>query len=163
MFAPVLLSLALVVKADDVKDHFDKGLKLYNEKKLDSSLGEFNSALKGSPKDPTILRWVGFLNLEKQNYEAARSPLEQAVALEPKSVVAHLNLGNVYDGLKQYSKALGEFKEVTKLKPNSPDAYFNIGLLYSKVGKWNDAAEALRTSAKLDEASVKEHNEKAVG
>ncbi len=163
MLAPVLLSLAISMKADDVKDHFEKGLKLYNEKKLDSSLSEFNSALKGSPKDPTILRWVGFLNLEKQNYEAARSPLEQAVAIEPKSVVAHLNLGNVYDGLKLYSKALGEFKEVTKLKPNSPDAYFNIGLLYSKVGKWNDASEALRTSAKLDEASVKERNDKAVG
>ncbi len=158
----VFLSGAFIAKADEVKDHFDKGLKLYTEKKLDSSLSEFNLALKGSPKDPTILRWVGFLNLEKQNYEAARSPLEQAVALEPKSVVAHLNLGNVYDGLKQYSKALGEFKEVTKLKPNSPDAYYNIGLLYSKVGKWNDAVDALRTSAKLDEASVKERNEKAV-
>ena len=157
----IALTLALSTNfalADDVQDHFNKGLKLYNEKNLDASLAEFNVALKGAPKDPTILRWVGFLNLEKQNYEAAKEPLEEAVALDPKSVVAHLNLGNVYDGLKAYSKALAEFKTVTKLKPASPDAYFNIGLLYTKLGRWVDSADALRTASKLDEAGVKERN-----
>ena len=153
-----LCILPSLSKADDVQDHFNKGLKFYNEKNLTSSLDEFNIALKGAPKDATILRWIGFLNLEKQNYQSAREPLEQAVTIDPNSVVAHLNLGNVYDGLKLYPKAISEFKTVARLKPGSPDAYFNMGLLYTKLGRWSDAVDSLRSATKLDEDSVKDHN-----
>src|SRR5689334_18477358 len=72
--------------ADDVQKHFDAGVKLYQDGKKESALDEFNLAMKGAPKDATILRWVGFLELELRHYEAARGPLEQAVALDPNSV-----------------------------------------------------------------------------
>src|SRR5690349_21051713 len=88
--AAALLLIAGGVHADEVQKHFDAGVKLYQSHKADEALDEFNQALKGAPKDPNILRWIGFLQLERQNYEAAREPLEQAVALDSTSVVAHL-------------------------------------------------------------------------
>jgi len=140
--------------ADDVQKHFDAGVKLYQDGKKENALDEFNLALKGAPKDATILRWVGFLELELRRYEAARGPLEQAVSLDPNSIVAHLNLGNVYDGLSLYPKALEEFRKVTKLKPDSADAFYDIGLIYSKMSKWTDAADALKSAARLDAAAA---------
>jgi tetratricopeptide (TPR) repeat protein len=148
------LAIGAVASADDVQKHFEAGLKLYQSHKTDEALSEFNLALKGAPKDATILRWIGFLELSRQNYDAAREPLERAVELDPKSVVAHLNLGNVYDGLKQHSRALEEFRKVTKLKPDSADAFYDMGLIESKMGHWIDASESLRTAARLDAAAA---------
>src|SRR4051812_29810755 len=87
-----LLLFAACAHADDVQTHFDAGIKLYRDHKTDAALDEFNRALKLAPKDATVLRWVGFLEMEPQNYAAARDPLERAVSLDPNSAVAHLNL-----------------------------------------------------------------------
>lgn len=149
----VLLS-STGARADDVQKHFDSGVRLYQDHKTDEALDEFNQALKGAPKDATILRWIGFLELERQNYTAARGPLERAVSLDPNSVVAHLNLGNVYDGLKMYPQALDEFRRVTKLRPDNADAYYDMGLIQSKMARWPDAADSLRTAVRLDSASA---------
>ncbi len=150
-----LLVLVTRAHADDGQNHFDAGVKLYNAHNTNAALDEFNLALKTSPKDATVLRWIGFLELERQNYAAARDPLERAVELDPNSVVAHLDLGNVYDGLKLYPKALEEFRKVTRLKPDSTDAYYDLGLTQTKMGRWADAAESLGTAARLDSASAK--------
>jgi tetratricopeptide (TPR) repeat protein len=152
--ASALLLMGTALRADEVQKHFDTAVSLYKEHKTDEALSEFQLALKGAPKDATILRWIGFLNLQRKNYEAAREPLEQAIALDPNSVVAHLNLGNVYDGLKMYNKALEEFQKVTRLNPDSADAYFDEGMVYSRTNRWTEAAEALRTAAKLDTQSA---------
>ncbi|HLJ55947.1 MAG TPA: tetratricopeptide repeat protein [Chthonomonadaceae bacterium] len=150
-----LLALAIApVRADDAQDHFNAGVKLYQGRKTDEALSEFKTALRLAPRDATILRWIGFLELERQNYQAAREPLERAVQLDPNSVVAHLDLGNVYDGLKQYPSALEEFRKVTRLKPDSADAFYDIGLTYSKLGRWAEAAEALNNAARLDAAAA---------
>lgn len=156
--AAVCLAIVLVAAAchaDDAQKHFDAGVKLYREHKPDDALTEFNQALKGAPKDPNILRWIGFIELERQDYQAAREPLERALELDPNSVVAHLNLGNVYDGLKLLPKALDEFRKATKLKPDSADAYYDMGLIHSRMGHWREAVDALRTAAKLDTAAAK--------
>jgi tetratricopeptide (TPR) repeat protein len=156
--AGVLLLLATRAHADEVQQHFDAGVKLYQEHKAEQALNEFDRALKGAPKDANILRWIGFLQLERQNYEAARDPLEQAAALDPNSVVAHMNLGNVYDGLKLYPKALDEFKKVARLKPDSADAFYDMGLIQSKLEHWTDSADSLRTAARLDAATAAKAN-----
>ena len=150
----MFLAVITGARADDVQKHFDTGVKLYREHKLEDALDEFNLALKGAPRDASILRWIGFLQLERQNYESARDPLEQAIALDPNSAVSHLNLGNVYDGLKLYPKALDEFRKVTRLQPDSADAFYDIGLIQSKLGHWSEAGEALRTAARLDSAAA---------
>lgn len=150
-----LLLLAACAHADEAQIHFDAGVKLYQEHKTERALDELNQALKLSPKDATILRWIGFIELERQNYQAARDPLERAVAIDPNSVVAHLDLGNVYDGLKLYPKAMEEFRKVTRLKPESADAFYDLGLTQSKMGRWDEAADSLRTAARLDAAAAK--------
>ncbi len=150
-----LMVLVTCAHADDAQNHFDAGVKMYRDHKTEAALDEFNQAHKLAPKDATVLRWIGFVELERQNYQAARDPLERAVALDPNSVVAHLDLGNVYDGLKLYPKALEEFRKVTRIKPDSADAYFDMGLTQSKMGRWDDAADSLRTAARLDAAAAR--------
>jgi tetratricopeptide (TPR) repeat protein len=151
-YSCVLALVATCSHADEVQKHFDAGVKLYEAHKTADALAEFHLALKGAPKDATILRWIGFLEMSRRNYEAAREPLERAAALDPTSVVAHLNLGDVYDGLKLYPKALSEFRQVIKLKPDSADAYYDMGRVYTTTDRWPEAVEALKSAAKLESA-----------
>ena len=142
------------VRANDDQKHFESAMQLYKEHKTEEALTELEAAAKEAPKDPTILRWIGFIHLERQEYDLARTPLETAAMLEPKSVVAHQNLGNVYDGLKLYPEALKEFRLVASLKPDSADAYYNIAMVHTKTGKWSDAVASLKTAIGIDSAAV---------
>lgn len=155
--------LSVSVRADETKDHFDRGVSLYKERKNEAALQEFNAARqayiaahKDGPEDANILFWIGFIDLQMQNYKDAVDPLEQAIQINPKSPEAHLNLGNVYDGLKRYDDAVREFKKVIELQPtNAPaakqaDPWYNLGSVYYKQRKWPEAIAAYQKSAALN-------------
>jgi tetratricopeptide (TPR) repeat protein len=61
----------------------------------------------------------------------------------------HLNLGNVYDGLKQYPEAIKEFEMAGKLKPKSADAPFNLGSVYAKMRRFDLAVSEYRKATVL--------------
>lgn len=154
--AALLLFAAPAVSADRAQKYHDKGVTLHQQGNLDGALVEFSEGLKLVPKDASFLRWIGYIHLEKRNYESAKEFLEKAVLADPKSVVAHLNLGTAYDGLKMYTKALEEFQTVTRLMPNNADAYYNMGVVYSKTNRSKEAADAYKMAAKLEaEASTR--------
>ena len=155
--------LSVTAHADETKDHFDKGVSLYKEKKNDLALQEFTAARqantaahKDGKEDANILFWIGFINLQMQNYKDAVDPLEQAIQINPKSPEAHLNLGNVYDGLKRYDDAVREFRKVIDLQPanttpaKQADPWYNLGSVYYKQHKWPDAIGAYQKSAALN-------------
>ncbi len=149
--------------ADDTKEHFDKAVALYKEKKSEAALAEFTAARqafvaahKDAAEDPNILFWIGFMNLQMQHYADAVEPLEQAIQLSPKSADAHLNLGNVYDGLKRYDDAVREFKKVTDLQPASAsavkqaDPWYNLGSVYYKQNRMPESIAAYQKAALLN-------------
>jgi tetratricopeptide (TPR) repeat protein len=157
------VGLSVAARADETKDHFDKGVSLYKEKKNEAALQEFNAARqsymavhKDGPEDANILFWIGFIDLQMQNYKDAVDPLEQAIQINPKSPEAHLNLGNVYDGLKRYDDAVREFKKVIELQPANlapakmADPWYNLGSVYYKQRKWPEAIAAYQKSAALN-------------
>lgn len=135
--------------ADNAKTHFDKAMSLYKEKQNDAALQELDAARKLAPNDETILNWIGWINLAQGKYREAQEPLEHAVKEHPNAVDAHLNLGNVYDGLKMYPQAVLEFETVIHLKPQSADAYYNLGSVYYKMQRNADAVNAYRHATQL--------------
>ena len=157
------VGLSVVARADETKDHFDKGVSLYKEKKNDLALQEFTAARqayvaahKDGAEDANILFWIGFIDLQMQNYKDAVDPLEQAIQINPKSPEAHLNLGNVYDGLKRYDDAVKEFKKVIDLTPatataaKQADPWYNLGSVYFKQRRFPEAIAAYQKSAALN-------------
>lgn len=135
--------------ADTAKEHFSKAMAQYKENHLDAALDELEAARKLAPEDDTILNWIGWIDLSQKKYSEARIPLEHAVKIRPGSVDAHLNLGNVYDGLKLYPEAIREFEIITRLRPLSADAYYNLGSVYYKMEKNSDAVAAYRKATQL--------------
>ncbi len=139
----------IAARADTVTEHFNKGMELYKAKRYDASIEELEAARKLAPENDTILNWLGWINLSQGKYSDARAPLEHAVKIKPGSADYHLNLGNVYDGLKMYPEAVHEFEVITKLRPLSADAYYNLGSVYYKMQRTTDAIASYRKATQL--------------
>jgi tetratricopeptide (TPR) repeat protein len=62
---------------------------------------------------------------------------------------AFKNLGNAYDGLKQYNEAAAALKHATEIEPNNAAAHFNLGLALYNGGRYSEAIEAYLAVIKL--------------
>ena len=88
-----------------------------------------------------ISLWKGRRSETSPAYlDQVESLLKKAIALDPSSPEAHLQLGNLYSQRRQYAEAVPEYQEALRLSPNVPDAHFRLGQAYSHVGK-KDLAE----------------------
>lgn len=138
--------------ADTAREHFELGVKAYNSSKMDDALAEFQKAHELSPKEPTSLFWIGFIYLQQRHYQEALQPTLDAVALRPNIADGHLNLGNIYDGLKRYPEATKEFETAIKLEPKMPrlaDAYYNLGSLDLKMDRKTEALAAFQKAVSI--------------
>ena len=148
----LLSAPALSAHADTAREHFDLGVKAYNSSKMDDALTEFQKAHELSPKEPTSLFWIGFIYLQQRHYQEALQPTLDAVALRPNMADGHLNLGNIYDGLKRYPEATKEFETAIKLEPKMPrlaDAYYNLGSLDLKMDRKAEALAAFQKAVSI--------------
>ena len=106
---------------------------------------------KGAPKDATILRWVGFLQLELRHYEAARDPLEQAVTLddeldydepEPLPFPARHWLGAALIEAKRFSDAETVYKKDLEQHPHNGWSLLGLQQALKGQGKTDAAVDA---------------------
>ena len=61
----------------------------------------------------------------KKDYDKALADYDEAIRLDPDSVLAHNNRGGVWYYKKDYDKAIAEFNEAIRLDPNFAGAYDN--------------------------------------
>jgi serine/threonine protein kinase len=88
--------------------------------------------------------------IEKDPGEA-KSLLQKAVELDPRSADAYFNLGYVYAMGKDYPKAEEMYSRAVKLAPPYLDeALFNLGLVQEKQGKKKQSMESLERAAKIN-------------
>jgi tetratricopeptide (TPR) repeat protein len=79
---------------------------------------------------------------------------QQAVALEPGSAEAHLNLGIAL--VDQFDRPGGfkEFSEAVRLDPNLAAVHYNLGRFFFETGKYEDAGRELETAIRLQPDSA---------
>jgi len=87
--------------------------------------------------------------------EDAIKTFRKAVALNPNSSDAHLNLGIAL--VDQYDRSDGfqEFFEAARLDPRSAAAHYNLGRFYFETGKYQAAREELEQASKLQTSFAK--------
>jgi tetratricopeptide (TPR) repeat protein len=86
---------------------------------------------------------------EFQKYEAqkmlnlseAEKLYHDALAIDPKSVYAMVNLGHLYLMREEYPRALDIFQKAELIKPNDPVLQFNLGVTYSSLEQKDKARE----------------------
>src|SRR5437764_92992 len=79
----------------------------------------------------------------------ARSALEKALEVDPKSPVALRQLGEVEFQTGEYAKAAGDLKRAREVRPDDATAAFIQGQALQKTGDLAGARDALEASLKL--------------
>ncbi len=100
LFSGMLAFSWMQAKSSAVYDHFTKGHELYvqwtksgSSQQLKSALAEMELAHKASPKNLTVLDWVGFLRMKNGLYSKAVSAFEKANSIDPTDPKPLINLG----------------------------------------------------------------------
>jgi Tfp pilus assembly protein PilF len=151
------LRRALAIDAYDIKAYSILALVYYtiaeNDKsKLDLAqlvvrqAFEMESAKEFAPFYQTL----GLIQLRKKNPSAALKEFEHAVALDPKLIEAHLNIGAIGLSTRQYEKAAQAFAAVIKLDPKNFDATIGMGVATRGLKKIDEAESWYKKAADLD-------------
>ncbi len=96
-----------------------------------------------------------FSNVGLVMYRAAKPKiaifyLEQSASINPQSIDALNNLGNIYSELKQHEKSIRSYERALKADPGNFSTLFNLGLAYMETGALEKAETAFLQAAQIN-------------
>jgi len=149
-------------KLESAKDNYIKALEFDNSKLpiwnqlvfIESELQDLESLLRDSkaaielfPNQPLFYFFYGATNLQKKEYKEAVEYLEMgkdyAISNPPLLAQFHANLGDAYNGLKQYEKSDNAYEEALKIEPKNINVLNNYSYYLSLREEKLDRAEEL--------------------
>jgi tetratricopeptide (TPR) repeat protein len=149
-------------KLESAKENYLKAIELDNSKLpiwnqlifIESELQDTEGLLRDSkaaielfPNQPLFYFFYGATNLQKKNYEEAVEYLalgkDYAIGNPPLLTQFHANLGDAYNGLKQYKKSDNAYEEALKIDPKNIYVLNNYSYFLSLREEKLDRAEEL--------------------
>jgi Tfp pilus assembly protein PilF len=82
---------------------------------------------------------------------------QDALALNPEYVEAHLNLGLALERQQQLDAAIAQFRVAVKLRPDLAEAHNDLGLALLANGSATEAIEELRQSVTMKPEYAEAH------
>jgi protein O-GlcNAc transferase len=122
-------------------------------------LGRFGDAaacyhriLAQRPDDPRANHFLGILERQRGNPDAAIRHLMRAVAADPQSPAYLIDLGFVRVELGQFAEAVENFSSALRLNPAEPRALRGLGTALARLNRATEAAAAFRTALSVSPA-----------
>jgi Flp pilus assembly protein TadD len=88
-------------------------------------------------------------DIDKNEFEAAITPLQEVIAEQPDFAYAHFQLAYVYTALKKTDEARAEYERTIAIDPKMTEAYLNLGILLLDNQKYAEAVAPLRKAVEL--------------
>jgi tetratricopeptide (TPR) repeat protein len=156
----LLLKRTLAVTSNNTFAHVVLSTTYARQRRYDEASVEFAKAarLEESPFVETAVERdyrVRTYLLLAQIFEMRR-PLDEALnyyrdalRLDPASVEAHNNLGNLLDKMGRKDEAMAQYREALRLRPEAPLAHDNLGTLLIQLGRFEDGMREYTEAARL--------------
>ncbi len=94
---------------------------------------------------------------QQGQFKEAIKAYQKSVEQNPKSPVAHYNLGIAYKNLQDFDKAVSAFKQTLKLEPFHLDARVSLGNVYNRLNQWEEAIGQLNIVVHRDQNNAEAH------
>jgi tetratricopeptide (TPR) repeat protein len=119
-------------------------------KKPDEAAAGFRRLIQLDPKDPKPHMHLGEISIDAEDFDAAISHFEEAIAVDPEhSAVAHNLLGSAYLEKKMLEPAEREIRRSLEMRAQMPDAHYNLGLLHEEKGDLQSAEDEYRKEIEI--------------
>jgi tetratricopeptide (TPR) repeat protein len=143
------------VKADPKMPnvHFGLGYLLWGLLQFDEAAKEFQAELGNNPKNTQAMTYLADCDIQLGHPEAAPPLLEEAIHIEPKNELAHLDLGVIYGDKGRHDDALRELKLAEQLNPIDETVHWRLARFYKSIGRNQEAKAEFDKTRSLQKAS----------
>ncbi len=133
----------------DAAAHFNRGVALANQGKLDEAIAAYREAIRLNPDIAEAHVNLGFLLNQQGKFDESIAENRIAIRLKPDFVTAHNNLGFALAVQGKLDEAIAAYREAIRLDPNLLAAHMNLGSALNQQGKLDEAIAEYRTAIRL--------------
>jgi tetratricopeptide (TPR) repeat protein len=148
--------------ADSAVAHFNLGLILYRDGKLDPAAQHFREALRLKPGDASAYNSLGVVLQRQGKLDAAAECYTAALRLDRNSVDAHYNLGVVLSRQQKFDAAAVHYREALRVNPALARAHNNLGSDLFQQGHLMEAEAQYNKALALEPADANTHANLAI-
>jgi tetratricopeptide (TPR) repeat protein len=144
----------LKIRANDTETRIALGKLFLSEIMINQAINEFEKVLSIDSDyiEAYLLLSLALQQGKNPDLKKAMELLEKASKIEPNNADAHLNLGQIYNKLREGEKAKEEFSKVIELS-NEPSvllsAHLGLMAIYKKRGELQKAQEEYEAAYKI--------------
>ena len=142
----------------DKVDKFTEAVSKHQNGDTKTAKRLYEEVLEEHPDHIQSLCNLGILCKQEKNYTQCLQYLQQALAIDNRSLPALSNLINLYREMKLYDKAIELGKEMTEIMPDNPAIYNNLAITYEMQQEYTAAFEMYQKAIKTDKRFAKAYN-----
>jgi len=131
--------------------------KAVREKKYDEALSIFNQVLEQDDSFVPAHEGIATTYFLIGNKEKAIEHFNRVSQLDPVNGKALINLGAVYNSMKQYGEAVKVLRKGLSKERKSSEGYYNLGIAHRNLDQNSMAASAYKESIKLNPGFAEAH------
>ncbi len=126
---------AIVLAPNYPDAYFWKGTAHYYLNQYDQSIKDLTAALSQGYKNPLdVYKLRGYMNFQKQNYDAALSDASEVLKFEPSNISAAMTVADIYLIRKDWDNALPAYKRAAQIAPQNGDISYSLAYIYNQKG-----------------------------
>ena len=130
--------------------YFRRGICFYFIDEDDLAISDFELAAVIDFEDPRARLWQGFSYSKVGNwYEAVRA-YSKAIEQSERFTPAFINRGLAYLQLGEHQRAVEDFNEAIRLEPAEAEHYYKRGVAYQLMGNRPAGERSFRTALELN-------------
>ena len=129
-----LSALACEGAAGRAESHFEAGIELESQGRIEEAIEQYSQALEINPADADFYFRRGGSYGRLGQYDRALEDLDQAVRLDSGHVGAYSTRGITYFLLGEYLKALDDHNQAIERFPQIGEFYVNRAKAYTRLG-----------------------------
>jgi len=130
---------------------YEKGNKLYNEKKYKEALKVFESVIKESPETYVINLSIGNCYMQLSNYDKAIESYKKVIEKDPTHTDTIIAIGNCYGNKNDAENAMKWYGKVDATKIKDAVVLYNIGVFNFNANKSKEAVKFFKLAVKADD------------
>jgi serine/threonine protein kinase/tetratricopeptide (TPR) repeat protein len=144
--------------SSDANLHFLMGAAKRKLFKNDEAFREYQKAVELDPKLDKAWQQLGFLYVERMDYQNAENALQRATQLAPGDPAGWEGLGQTYTIVKEPDKAEAAYRRLLELEPSNLAGLYNLGAIYLAKGRMEDAQKLFEKTIELNPNYAEAYN-----
>jgi tetratricopeptide (TPR) repeat protein len=123
----------------EAEEHYNAGIKLMGEGKLDEAIVEFTEAVGLAPSWAEAYFHRGNAYGSNGEYDLAIADYTEAIGIDQEYVEAYSNRGLAYGHKGEYDRAIADYAKAIEINPENAETYNNRGVVYRQNGEYDRA------------------------